>query len=268
MTPGHDPRRHRSTIASQHRVKQKSIKLSQVIVQAQFAAELVGDTGADALAFAPRRRWEGLNRTGNLILAAIAVVVASPVMLLVALAVGTTSRGGVLYRQRRVGIDRRAKRTAAVFDRRASDVGGNVFTIYKFRTMVANAESATGAVWASRNDPRCTPIGAFLRKSRLDELPQLFNVLRGDMNIVGPRPERPSIFQSLRADIPEYHLRQRTKPGITGWAQVNHDYDATIEDVRTKVRYDLEYLARQSMWEDIKIMLRTIPVMVFRRGGW
>jgi lipopolysaccharide/colanic/teichoic acid biosynthesis glycosyltransferase len=123
-------------------------------------------------------------------------------------------------------------------------------------------------VWATEGDPRVTPLGRFLRKCRIDELPQLINVIRGEMNIVGPRPERPSIFARLREDIAEYPLRQRAKPGITGWAQINQSYDSCIDDVRAKVRYDLEYLERQSLAEDLRIMVKTVPVMLFRKGGW
>jgi lipopolysaccharide/colanic/teichoic acid biosynthesis glycosyltransferase len=106
-----------------------------------------------------------------------------------------------------------------------------------------------------------------LRKTRLDEVPQLFNVIVGDMNIVGPRPERPSIFAELRQNIHEYPLRQQARPGITGWAQINRAYDASMDDVRAKVQYDLEYLERQSFLEDLKIMVRTLPVMIFNRGA-
>jgi lipopolysaccharide/colanic/teichoic acid biosynthesis glycosyltransferase len=113
-----------------------------------------------------------------------------------------------------------------------------------------------------------TAIGRVLRKYRLDELPQLWNVLRGDMNIVGPRPEQPSIFLNLRGVIDGYENRQRVRPGITGWAQVNHSYDQCLEDVRRKVSLDLEYIARQSFTEDLKIMALTVPVMVFRKGAW
>jgi lipopolysaccharide/colanic/teichoic acid biosynthesis glycosyltransferase len=134
--------------------------------------------------------------------------------------------------------------------------------------MCVDAECRSGAVWASRNDSRVTPVGRVLRRCRLDELPQLFNVLRGDMNIVGPRPERPSIFCRLREEIPDYPLRQRTRPGITGWAQIRQAYDTCIEDARNKVRLDLEYLQRRDLLEDLRIMLKTIPVMLFRRGGW
>ena len=113
--------------------------------------------------------------------------------------------------------------------------------------MGLNAESPTGAVWATKGDTRVTPVGRVMRKYRVDELPQLVNVIRGEMNIVGPRPERPSIFSRLCDDIAEYPMRQRAKPGITGWAQVNHRYDTSVDDVRTKVRYDLEYLRRQGI---------------------
>ena len=140
--------------------------------------------------------------------------------------------------------------------------------IYKFRTMRVNAEQPTGAVWAAKQDARVTPIGQIMRKYRIDELPQLLNVIRGEMNIVGPRPERPSIFSRLCDDIADYPLRQRAKPGITGWAQVNQAYDTSIDDVRSKVRFDLEYIERQGLAEDLRIMARTVPVMIFRRGGW
>ena len=138
--------------------------------------------------------------------------------------------------------------------------------MYKFRSMRVDAEADGRAVWAQKQDPRATSIGGFLRKTRLDELPQLLNVIRGDMNIVGPRPERPSIFAELRETIPEYAIRQRVKPGITGWAQINQSYDSCVEDVRRKVGYDLEYLERQSLGMDLRIMSRTIPVMLLRQG--
>jgi lipopolysaccharide/colanic/teichoic acid biosynthesis glycosyltransferase len=152
--------------------------------------------------------------------------------------------------------------------RRERDLGGRLFTIYKFRTMWVDAENGSGAVWAQQHDPRVTSIGRLLRQYRLDELPQLFNVLQGEMNIVGPRPERPTIFAELREHIAEYPLRQRALPGITGLAQINHHYDRSLEDVRTKVHYDLEYIRRQCVAEDFRIMLKTVPVVLLRRGGW
>ena len=216
----------------------------------------------------PRSRSEIASRALNVTIALIALVVLAPVLLLVALVVKLSSRGPIFYLQTRVGLDRRWNETSALYNRRAQDLGGRVFTIYKFRSMYTDAERHGKAVWATRNDPRVTPVGKVLRKTRLDELPQLINVLKGDMNIVGPRPERPSIFVRLREDIDGYAMRQRAKPGITGWAQINQSYDSCIEDVKKKVEYDLEYLQNQSLWEDVKIMAKTIPVMVFRKGGW
>jgi lipopolysaccharide/colanic/teichoic acid biosynthesis glycosyltransferase len=216
---------------------------------------------------APRERDEVIARALNVVISAIALVALSPLMALIAVAVKLTSRGPVLYSQTRVGVDRRW-RFARNCDRRLYDYGGRLFTMFKFRTMQVNAEPDGRAVWASKADPRVTLIGRFLRGTRLDELPQLWNVLRGDMNIVGPRPERPTIFAELRRHIPEYQQRQRVKPGITGWAQVNQSYDACIDDVRQKVQLDLEYVRRQGVMEDLRIMSMTVPVILFRKGGW
>lgn len=218
--------------------------------------------------FEPRTRSEFVSRAFNFVIALVMFVVASPIMLLTALVIRLTSRGPVLYTQVRVGIDRRWNRTWALHERRREDLGGIPFTIYKFRSMKVDAEANGQAVWASRDDDRVTAIGKMIRKTRIDELPQLFNVLRGDMNIVGPRPERPSIFVRLREQIGEYPVRQRVKPGITGLAQVSNPYDETLDDVRRKVKFDIEYMRRQSLWEDLRIMGRTIPVMLFRIGGW
>jgi lipopolysaccharide/colanic/teichoic acid biosynthesis glycosyltransferase len=224
-----------------------------------------------------------MQRAMNLTIASAALVAVSPIMLVFAALVKLTSPGPIFYSQARVGVNRRrtsrnasdagtqaAERRGAhkPYDRRARNIGGHPFMIYKFRTMRVDAERPSGAVWATKGDARVTPVGRIMRKYRVDELPQLFNVIRGEMNIVGPRPERPSIFSRLCDDIEEYPLRQQAKPGITGWAQVNHNYDTCIEDVRTKVRYDLEYLQRQSVAEDLLIMARTLPVMIFNKGGW
>ncbi len=219
---------------------------------------------------APRSRSERLSRALNFCLALLALVLLSPVLVLIAVAVKVTSRGPILYSQTRIGLDRRWNRdlNGAADPRRGHNLGGDVFTIYKFRTMCVNAEHLFGAVWAAKEDPRVTPVGRFLRQYRLDELPQLFNVLTGDMNIVGPRPERPSIFAQLRRNIPNYEYRQRVKPGITGLAQVNQEYDQCLDDVRNKLQFDLQYLRRQGFWEDIRIMLKTVPVVLFKRGGW
>jgi lipopolysaccharide/colanic/teichoic acid biosynthesis glycosyltransferase len=223
------------------------------------ADELVQD-----LPPAPENR---ARRALNIVVALVGLVLAAPVMLLIAIAVKLTSPGPVFYTQTRVGLDRRIRGEGSLNRRRNADIGGLPFEIYKFRTMRVNAESG-GAVWASKDDPRVTPIGSFLRQYRLDELPQLINVLKGDMNIVGPRPERPQIFAELRESIEQYPLRQRAKPGITGLAQVSQSYDSCVDDVRKKVEFDLRYLRRQGLAEDLKIMLKTIPVILFRKGGW
>jgi lipopolysaccharide/colanic/teichoic acid biosynthesis glycosyltransferase len=215
----------------------------------------------------PTTRSEALCRALNVAIAVVALVCLAPVMLLVALAIRLSSKGPVFYSQVRVGVDRRS-RWQTTHDQRVYDLGGKPFTMHKFRTMVVDAEKEGQAVWAAPADPRATAVGRVLRKTRLDELPQLYNVLRGDMNIVGPRPERPTIFADLRAHIPAYPMRQRVKPGITGWAQINQAYDACVDDVRRKVEYDLEYVRRQGLVEDLRIMTMTLPVMLFRKGGW
>jgi lipopolysaccharide/colanic/teichoic acid biosynthesis glycosyltransferase len=216
-----------------------------------------------------RPRSERLDRVVNVAIALIGLILATPVMLVFAALVKLTSPGPIFYSQARVGLDRRRSGIAPnPYDRRARDLGGRPFMIFKLRTMQTGAEKPNGAVWATRGDPRVTSVGRIMRKYRIDELPQLMNVMRGEMNIVGPRPERPFIFSRLCDDITEYPLRQRARPGITGWAQVNHSYDTSVDDVRLKVRYDLEYLQRQGVAEDLMIMARTVPVMIFRKGGW
>jgi exopolysaccharide biosynthesis polyprenyl glycosylphosphotransferase len=177
--------------------------------------------------------------------AVILVVVTAPIMLLVALAVRLTSRGAVIYRQRRVGR------------------GGVPFTILKFRTMHDEAEIATGPVLATKDDPRVTPLGRLLRATRLDELPQLWNVLRGDMSFVGPRPERPEFVEGYQSDIQGYAERFRVRPGLTGYAQVNGEYHTSAP---TKLKYDLAYIHNRSLWLDLRILSETMKVMLTRRG--
>jgi lipopolysaccharide/colanic/teichoic acid biosynthesis glycosyltransferase len=235
-------------------------------VSVSATAPVFQSTGPDD-EFEPRARSEFACRAFNLIIALLLCAIAAPVMTLTALVIRLTSRGPVLYTQIRVGIDRRWNRTWALHERRREDLGGIPFTIFKFRSMKVDAEVNGEAVWAKKDDDRVTAVGKFIRKTRIDELPQLFNVLRGDMNIVGPRPERPSIFVRLREQIEEYPVRQRVRPGITGLAQVSNPYDETIEDVRRKVQFDIQYMRRQSLVTDVSIMLRTIPVMLFRIGG-
>lgn len=202
----------------------------------------------------------------NVAVASVGIILTLPLMLIIALAVKLTSRGPVFYSQHRVGIDQRSRRgPEAMNGRRREDRGGRIFRIYKFRSMTTAASKEQ--VWASSDDSRITLIGGFLRKYRLDELPQLFNVLLGDMNIVGPRPEQPDIFRQLRKEVDGYGRRQRVLPGITGWAQVNQRYDHCIDDVRRKVDFDLEYMRRRSTSEDLKIMMKTVPVMVGKKGS-
>lgn len=182
-------------------------------------------------------------------LAVTGLLVAAPLVPFVVLAIKFDSKGPVLYRQVRMG--QREKN----------------FVLYKFRTMRTDAETETGAVWAEKNDPRITRIGRFLRKSRLDEIPQLYNVLRGDMSMVGPRPERPEFIEKLKEIIPYYSERHFVKPGITGWAQVKYPYGASVEDAVEKLRYDLFYIKHFSPPLDVLILLETTKVILFGRGG-
>lgn len=204
----------------------------------------------------------------NVAVAVVGLLLAAPLFLLIALAIKLSSRGPVLYKQRRIGLDRRWNTESSHEDLRTRDLGGRPFTMYKFRTMVMAAEPDSKEIWATPRDERVTPLGRFLRATRLDELPQLLNVVIGDMNIVGPRPERPTIFAELREAIPNYHMRQRVYPGITGWAQINQPYDTCVDDVRRKVEFDLEYLQSRSVVRDLSIMARTVPIMLFCRLGW
>ena len=207
-------------------------------------------------------------RALNIAVAFVGLVITAPLMVIIALAVRLTSSGPVLYKQTRIGLDRRAGRGPSNEDSRINDLGGKPFTMYKFRTMVEAAENDSKEVWATPQDKRVTTVGRLLRVTRLDELPQLWNVLSGDMNIVGPRPERPTIFAELRVAIPHYHLRQCVRPGITGWAQINQAYDSSVDDVRRKIEFDLEYVRTRSVTRDISIMARTVPIMVTGKLGW
>jgi lipopolysaccharide/colanic/teichoic acid biosynthesis glycosyltransferase len=215
-----------------------------------------------------QRVLDGACRALNFLVALVAVILCLPVMIVLAVAVRLSSPGPIFYVQDRVGVDRRRGGRSPFFEsRRQSDNGGRVFKIYKFRTMRVEEPGAQKQVWAAQNDPRITPMGRILRQYRLDELPQLLNVHKGDMNVVGPRPEQPRIFKELRKEVKGYSERQKVLPGITGWAQINHHYDQSITDVERKVGLDLEYISRRSLVEDLKIMARTVPVMVLRRGS-
>ncbi len=189
-----------------------------------------------------------LKRTMDIILAIGLLLVLWPFMLITAVAVHLDSPGPAIYRQRRVGLKNKD------------------FTLYKFRSMRLDAEK-DGAVWAVKNDPRVTKIGAFIRKVRIDELPQLFNVIKGDMSFVGPRPERPEFVAALSEKIPYYYIRHTVKPGITGWAQVSYPYGASVEDARMKLEYDLYYIKHMSLFFDFKVFLRTVGVILFPSGA-
>ena len=215
-----------------------------------------------------REPVEGVRRALNVVVAALGLVVTAPLLAIIALAIKLSSRGPVFYTQTRVGLDRRAVGVPAGNSRRRTDCGGKPFRIYKFCTMTPAARPAEASeVWARPDDPRITAVGRILRLYRLDELPQLLNVLRGEMNVVGPRPEQPTIFARLREQIDCYGKRQRVRPGITGWAQVNHRYDQSIDDVRRKLSLDLEYIRHQSLWQDVQIMARTFPVVLKKLGA-
>ncbi len=188
-------------------------------------------------------------RLVSILVAGSALVILLPVLPLIALSVKLSSPGPVLFKQKRVG-------------RR-----GEIFTVYKFRTMRQDAEAATGAVWATKNDPRITRIGNFMRKTRLDEIPQLWNVLKGDMSFVGPRPERPEFVQWLTEQIPYYNLRHIIRPGLTGWAQVRYQYGATLEETKQKLEYDLYYIKHMSVALDLLIMFETLKTVLLRRGA-
>jgi lipopolysaccharide/colanic/teichoic acid biosynthesis glycosyltransferase len=202
----------------------------------------------------------------NVLATLIALLVLSPLMLAVAVAVKLSSEGPILFTQPRVGLDRRGLRGRHEDARRIQDYGGRIFTIYKFRSMV-QSDSDSSQVWAEEGDARITRVGNLLRKYRLDELPQFWNVLAGDMNLVGPRPEQPDIFVQLRKEIPHLSGRQQVRPGITGLAQVFHHYDRSIDDVRRKADLDLEYIRNRSPLHDLEIMARTVPTVVLKRGA-
>jgi lipopolysaccharide/colanic/teichoic acid biosynthesis glycosyltransferase len=172
-----------------------------------------------------------------------------PLFPLIMLAIRLDSRGPLFYTQARVGK------------------AGGVFSVVKFRTMRMDAEAASGPKWAGDNDPRVTRVGKFLRSSRLDEIPQLWCVLKGDMAFVGPRPERPEFIEWLSKEIPYYGVRHMVRPGLTGWAQVKYKYGSTVQDAREKLQYDLFYIKNASIGLDLLIMFLTVKTVLLRRGA-
>lgn len=194
--------------------------------------------------------WQAqIKRLMDIVISVCVLTLGAPVWLLTALLIRLTSPGPAVYSQVRVGRN------------------GKNYTMYKFRSMYIDAEKRSGPQWAKENDPRITPFGRFVRKTRLDEIPQFINVLRGEMSLVGPRPERPFFVEQLKKEIPWYVRRIKMKPGITGWAQVKHKYDESIEDVKQKVMYDLYYFENMSILLDVKILIRTILVVFTGKGA-
>ena len=195
--------------------------------------------------------WEKkIKRIIDIIVSLIIIVITLPVTAISSIAIALESKGGVFFKQDRCGIN------------------GKVFKIYKFRSMKRDAEKHTGPVWSQKDDPRITRVGKFIRKVRIDEIPQMLNVLKGEMSIVGPRPERPFFVEKLSEEIPYYKRRLKVRPGITGWAQVKHKYDETIEDVKIKLRYDLFYIENMSLRMDFKILFRTVFVVLLGKGHY
>jgi len=193
--------------------------------------------------------WERVvKRLIDIVVSLIVLGLGLPLWVLIAILIKIDSRGPVIYKQERVGKD------------------GKIFTLYKFRSMYENAEALTGPTWATKNDPRVTRVGKILRKLHLDEIPQFINVLKGDMSLIGPRPERPVFVEKLSKEIPLYRRRLKVKPGITGWAQVKYKYDESIEDVKKKLQYDLFYIENMSLRMDLKIIAYTILHILSGKG--
>ncbi|MCM8901693.1 sugar transferase [Caldicoprobacter algeriensis] len=203
--------------------------------------------GKNTTVVVENRFWyEKIKRVMDIVLSLIGIIIAIPLMLIFGIAIKLESKGPVFYCQERVGKN------------------GKVFMLYKLRSMYQNAEE-NGAKWAEKDDPRVTKVGRIMRKTRIDELPQLFNVLKGDMSIVGPRPERPIFTYQFNEQIPGFVNRLQVKPGLTGWAQVNGGYELGPAE---KLEYDLYYIENRSILMDIKIMLKTVKVILTGKGAW
>ena len=212
--------------------------------------EKIGASPFLKIVFHPLSRWDRfLKRVIDISISVVSLLILSPILAFLAAAIRLDTPGPVFHRQHRTGLR------------------GSRFTLIKFRSMVSDAERHTGPVWAKKNDTRITRTGKIMRPFRLDELPQLINVLRGEMSFVGPRPERPAFVEHFRKEIPFYGLRLTVLPGITGWAQVKHTYDSSVEDVKTKLQFDLEYIHNMSLRLDLKIFLKTILTVMKKEGA-
>jgi sugar transferase (PEP-CTERM system associated) len=233
-------------IAGVHVVEQEALYeliTGKIAVQALRPSYLIFGEGFERHALSRLAK-----RTLDVLASLLILFLAWPFMLATAVAVALDSRGPVIFAQERVGKD------------------GRKFTLMKFRSMRADAEKLTGPVWAVADDPRITKVGRFIRKTRLDELPQLFNVLAGSMSLVGPRPEREVFVEELAAKIPYYRQRHIVKPGLTGWAQINYRYGSTFEDSVQKLQYDIFYIKNQSLLFDLSILFNTIKTVILRKG--
>ena len=195
--------------------------------------------------------WEKkLKRVYDVVISLIILIITFPLNILVSILIKIDSKGPIFFKQDRIGMNNK------------------VFKIYKFRSMFEDAEKHTGPVWSTKDDPRVTRVGKLMRQLRIDEIPQFYNVLKGEMSLVGPRPERPYFVEMLSEQLPYYKRRLKVRPGITGWAQVKHKYDESIEDVKVKLRYDLFYIENMSLRMDIKILARTVLVVLFGKGHY
>jgi len=236
-------------------VRLEDVKISDV---ATFHEQLTGRLPVESLS-GPELFLSSSPRVGmfyvvtrrilDLLIASVGLLVASPLLLLVTVSIKLDSRGPVLYRQQRVGRN------------------GHIFTLAKFRSMRADAEAESGPVWAGANDARVTRVGRWLRRLRIDEIPQLWSVIRNNMSLVGPRPERPFFVTELEQRIPSYTQRHIVKPGVTGWAQINYTYGNTVDDAFIKLQYDLYYIKNRNLALDIAILLRTVKVVVLQQGA-
>ncbi len=225
---------------------------------ATFYEQTTGEVPVDSLkasflvygrGFAQGRARIAIKRLFDVLSSGFLLLLASPIMLITMIAIKLESDGPVIYKQERVGL------------------GGKGFMCLKFRSMRTDAEKNGVAVWASKNDPRVTRVGAFIRKTRIDELPQLISVLKGEMSMVGPRPERPTFVAQLKEKIPFYDVRHSVKPGVTGWAQVRYAYGASVEDALHKHQYDLYYVKNNSLFLDLLVLFETVSVVLFREGA-
>ncbi len=216
-------------------------------------------------------------RAFDISVAIVGLILSLPLFIIIPIMIKLDSPGPVFFRQVRVGINRRRQDRRRITapaggerrsrDRRRQDLYGKPFSIIKFRSMVDNAEKKCGPIWATENDPRITRLGAFLRKTRLDEIPQFINILRGEMSLVGPRPERPYFVEQLSKQVPRFLDRLQVTPGITGLAQVHNGYDSSVDSVHKKITYDLTYIRHWNLLTDLRILLATVMVVLTGRGA-